>query len=808
MASMTTATQQYLGNLRRSLSQNESRRPDGGGLVAWQYRVTAVKEPYIDERLDNCLILERVGQGAMSIVYKAQQDETDRIVAIKMLRAQLCCDPANVKRFQREAKAIARLSHPGLLKVFSVGRTAAGQPFIVMEFVEGRSLTRVIAEEKQIPWQRLAGIFLQVCDAMQHAHAHRIVHRDLKPDNIMLVSTSVGLDSVKVVDFGIVKITDESQALSQKLTKHGEVWGSPIYMSPEQCMGHEIDHRSDIYSLGTVMYECLIGQPLFSGKRITDIVMKQLNEKPAPFSTVRPDLDVPQWFEQVVMTALEKNSQNRFASMEEMKRRIEQGLLSNKDTADSVLKPTAPAAKAVSAPVPSRDPFIGKMIGGKFSIESLIGDGGMSIVYKAIQQGINRPIAIKILRDELCDDQANVKRFQREAKAVSQLMHPNLVSIHDIGVASTGQPYMVMEYLQGKSLAEILEEEGKMSIERALPIFIQICDVMQYAHAQGFVHRDLKPHNVMLIKVADRLDFVKIVDFGIVKLDGDKQSISQKLTAAGEICGSPIYMSPEQVLDEPVDARSDIYSFGIVMYECLAGRPVFGGKKITDVLTKHVNELPTPFCQSCPELDVPPALEGIIFKTLEKRPNNRFQSMQDLKDSLSNIAKRLPLDSSGSLRTIMDSERTGVVRESVPRLPVDRLQMVEARALDKTFIAKLAFAVVLVFVLFLAGVYYFASRSAPSPPAAKQLHGSPAAIVVPDKPVIEDKQPVVAPTIQTQPKSHIKASLPVAAKKKLPVKKRLRQPRETLMDEFHAYEGAYLHQHKRPADKYSGMPDD
>lgn len=641
---MTTAVDHILGKLQRTLSEYERRHPNGG-----VYRVTAINEPYIGERLEGCEVLERVGQGAMSVVYRARQDYTERIVAIKMLRAQLCTDNNNVKRFQREAKAIARLNHPNLVNVYGVGKTRSGQPYIVMDFVQGKSLGDLIAQEGQIGWQRVGQIFLQVCDAMQHAHANRIIHRDLKPDNIMLVNHPERQDWVKVVDFGIVKLTDESQALSQRLTQTGEVWGSPLYMSPEQCMGNELDARSDVYSLGVVLYESLTGRQVFEGKTITEVVMKQLNHPPQPFSAVRPDLAIPPWLEQVTMKALAKEPYNRFASMEEMKRTIERGLLTDKDTADAVLKPPKDliVSAAAAAAAVKTDPYIGELIGGKFLVESLIGDGGMSVVYRAVQQGINRPVAIKILRDELCDDEANCKRFQREAKSVSRLTHPNLVAIHDVGTLETGQPYMVMEFLAGKSLAETLAQEGPLSVQRALPIFMQICEVMHYAHSQGFVHRDLKPHNIMLTKVADRPDFVKLVDFGIVKLDGIKQAISQRLTAAGEICGSPIYMSPEQVLDEPVDARSDIYSFGIVMYECLAGRPVFGGKKITDVLHKHVNVLPEPFSESAPKINVPPVLEGIIFKTLEKNPTNRFQSMDSLKEALDSVSRRMLADPDG-----------------------------------------------------------------------------------------------------------------------------------------------------------------
>jgi serine/threonine protein kinase len=805
---MAAAVDQFLGNLRRTLSRYE-KRVSAGAFYPAAYRVVGINEPYVNEKLEHCLVTERIGSGGMSVVYKAKQDFTDRIVAIKMLRAQLCCDPTNVKRFQREAKAIARLSHQNLLNVYGVGQTSSGQPYIIMDYIEGRSLAELIAAEGHIEWKRCASLFIQVCDAMHHAHAHRIIHRDLKPDNIMLVKSVTGADYVKVVDFGIVKITDESQALSQKLTQAGEVWGSPVYMSPEQCMGSELDHRSDIYSLGTVLYECLTGQQLFSGKRIAEIVMKQLNQKPPMVSSVRPDLKFPQWLEDVVSKALEKEPQKRFASMEEMKRTIEKGLLSNKDTADAVLKPAVlgpSQSQNISARVvkPPQDDFVGQMIGGKFLVEGLIGDGGMSVVYKAVQQGINRAVAIKFLRDELCDDEANVKRFQREARAVSQLSHPNLVSIYDVGTAPNGQPYMVMEYLQGKSLSTLLEEESVLSIERSLPIFIQICDVMHYAHSQGFIHRDLKPHNIMIVKSGDRPDFVKLVDFGIVALDGVKQAISQKLTAAGEICGSPIYMSPEQVLDEPVDARTDIYSFGIVMYECLSGRPVFGGKKITDVLNKHVNVPPPPFSEVIPTLSVPPAVEGIIFKALEKKPAKRYQSMDELKGALLQIQRRLRGDVSAPVSLAREAPPVGKARV-IEELPPKKVNWIPVVAI---VVALLAAAIGFAMTM------HMTRQSGEEPKQGSTSQGTEndtsgnttmTGETDTDPPSIKLPPPQQKRVAEQNGQQQLQQKAAVKPAAKPRTRKATPRSGETLSDELNAIEGAHLRRHKQ--DDYSGLRD-
>jgi serine/threonine-protein kinase len=618
---MTTAVLHFLGNLKRTLAGSVP-----AGAPAQKYKVTAVAEPFVGKRLSDCVVLERVGQGAMSVVYKARQDITERLVALKMLRVQLCCDPSNVKRFQREARALSRLHHANLLNVYTVGVANTGQPFIVMDFVRGRSLGDVLQAEKRIPWPRAAKIFGDVCEAMQHAHEQGVIHRDLKPDNIMLVDDK---DSVKIVDFGIVKITDESQRLSQKLTAKGEVWGSPVYMSPEQCQGRELDPRTDIYSMGTVMFECLTGRQLFNAKNFTDLVMKQLTEEPEAMEKVAPGVEVPLWFETAVRKALAKDPAKRFQSMTELR--------------DALKAPNAhAAADAANLLAPDRtgsqiEDFIGLTLTGGYRITEFIGQGGMSLVFKAEQTGTDRVVAVKVLKAELALEDSYVKRFEREAKSLARLSHPGLVSIYDIGKTEQGQPYMVIEYLQGTTLHDWIIDYGKMSVQQALPVFIEVCDVMNYAHKQGIIHRDIKPHNIMLVRQGRRENVVKVVDFGIVKLDENIVSVSQKLTASGEICGSPMYMSPEQILDDPLDSRTDIYSFGIVMYEMLSGRPLFGGSKITEVMNKHVNLKPQPLTVVSPDSLIPDRLDLAVRRCLEKSREKRFQTMGDLKLELADI---------------------------------------------------------------------------------------------------------------------------------------------------------------------------
>lgn len=271
---------------------------------------------------------------------------------------------------------------------------------------------------------------------------------------------------------------------------------------------------------------------------------------------------------------------------------------------------------------------IGTILADRYEIISEVGRGGMSIVYEARHLLMDKTRAIKMLLSQLMYDQTSKKRFQREAEAASCLEHPNIISVHDFGIAPTGQPYLVMDFLVGESLSDLIKREQRIEQFRAIRIFLQACDALFHAHKKGVIHRDLKSSNLMLVKDDSNNDIVKILDFGIAKLMPASGKFPQNLTQTGEVFGSPIYMSPEQCLGQTLDERSDIYSMGTMFYEALVGQPPLVGNTIVDTMQMHVATKPESFA-AC-GVDIHKSLEAVIFKALEKKAENRFQTMEEM----------------------------------------------------------------------------------------------------------------------------------------------------------------------------------
>jgi serine/threonine protein kinase len=281
------------------------------------------------------VVLSVIGRGGMSVVYKAKEMSTGEVVAVKTLRTHSLTDEMVVKRFQREAELLSRLNHPRIVNLHAYGTSARGQPYFVMDFLVGDNLVTVLKREDHLDAERFQDIFVQVCAAIEHAHKHGAIHRDIKPGNIMLTRTRRTKDYVKVVDFGIAKLAEEAQ----KLTRMGEVWGSPIYMSPEQCMGAPLDARSDIYSLGIVMYEALTGRVPFLGRNYADTMGKQISETPPTFAEIRPEVSIPGTLEEIVMKALAKDAADRYQSLTEMRKDLESALSAQQTTTPQPLHP-------------------------------------------------------------------------------------------------------------------------------------------------------------------------------------------------------------------------------------------------------------------------------------------------------------------------------------------------------------------------------------------------------------------------------------------------------------------------------------
>ncbi len=282
------------------------------------------------------------------------------------------------------------------------------------------------------------------------------------------------------------------------------------------------------------------------------------------------------------------------------------------------------------------DENLDTLIMDKYKILELCGKGGMGKVYLAEDiSKKNSFVAVKMLHAQLSEDKVSVKRFQQEASAAADLKHPNLITQLDYGMVDGKQPFLVMEYLQGESLAELLRREGPLNPVRCLRIFSQVMDGLHYAHQKGVVHRDIKPSNILLLaSTNDGEEVVKVLDFGLAKLMPWSGKESQHLTKTGEVFGSPIYMSPEQCMGKPLEPSSDIYSLGITLFESLTGRPPFKGQNVVQTASKHLSDPPPTFESFCPELNLPLNLQSVVFKALEKEVSHRYHSMQQFKEDL------------------------------------------------------------------------------------------------------------------------------------------------------------------------------
>lgn len=278
-----------------------------------------------------------------------------------------------------------------------------------------------------------------------------------------------------------------------------------------------------------------------------------------------------------------------------------------------------------------KDKLLGQTLAGKYKILKKIGEGGMGSVYIATQEPIDRKVAVKVLLGKLAEDEIAVKRFEQEARAISKMQHPNTVTIYDFGHTTEEEDerlYIVMEYLKGCTLTQLLRKEQVLNPIRACKIMRQVCASLADAHAAGIIHRDLKPDNIFLTEIGGDKDWVKVLDFGVAKL-ADSEGAGT-LTQTGMIFGTPKYMSPEQAEGRPIDYRADIYALGVVMYELLVGRPPFVADTPVGLLLKHISEPPAPFSKIRPDLRIDPRVEAIVMRALDKRPDGRQQAVNDL----------------------------------------------------------------------------------------------------------------------------------------------------------------------------------
>lgn len=295
------------------------------------------------------------------------------------------------------------------------------------------------------------------------------------------------------------------------------------------------------------------------------------------------------------------------------------------------------AVRALSAAEAGDDPLVGTALANRYQIMARIGRGSMGGIFRALDLTTERQVAIKVLKKHLVRDNELRTRFEQEAQALKKMQHKNLIAVRDFGIStSADEPYIVMEYVDGETLASLIGDLTYIPAERLVPIMVQVCDALIHAHSQGILHRDIKPANIMLIDMPRERDVVKVLDFGLAKIADDAWASRDNSleTNPGDPVGTPLYMSPEQSRGDKLDARTDIYSFGTVMYECLTGVPPITGNGVVDILQKQATVVPAAMSEVRPFLQIPTELEQIVTRCMQKERSARYNNMLEVKDAL------------------------------------------------------------------------------------------------------------------------------------------------------------------------------
>src|SRR5262245_62055889 len=285
---------------------------------------------------------------------------------------------------------------------------------------------------------------------------------------------------------------------------------------------------------------------------------------------------------------------------------------------------------------PGNDPQVGKLLDGKYRLDSYLSRGGMGAVYKATHVMLDKTVVVKLIKPELVTSAEVVRRFQREARAASNLNHPNIVAVYDLGQTDDGTLYIAMEYINGPSLKDVIRKTGSLPVPRIKSILGQVAGALALAHGHNIIHRDLKPHNVMLAKGPNGEEIAKLLDFGIAKTFDESAT---QLTQTGFAIGTPQYMAPEQAAGKEVTAQSDLYSLGVMLYEMLVGEVPFDAPTTAAILIKQLTEDPLPPSRRRPEARVSPTLEAVVMRCLDKEPRRRYETADDFAAALLGAAQ-------------------------------------------------------------------------------------------------------------------------------------------------------------------------
>jgi serine/threonine protein kinase len=479
---------------------------------------------------------DAAGRGGMGVVYRATDLRLKRTVAIKVIAAELASDRDFRERFSRETEIAAQIEHPHVIPLYGAGETDTGQLYLVMRYIEGINMAELIGQYGRLDERLSAQLVSQIASALDAAHVQGLVHRDIKPANV-LIAGGPGEYHAYLTDFGLAKQAKSTTGL----TAHGMMVGTIDYMAPEQADGSAIDLRADVYALGCVLFESLAGRPPYDGPTdVAKLVAKVSEPPPLVSQTVA---GVSPEFDAIIAHALARDPDERYRSAGELGRAA-----------------LAAAGRRADTVVP-REIGVGSVLADCL-LEEVAGEGGMAVVYRATQTKLGRTVALKVMHRDVAGDPGFRARFERETRVAASIDHPNVVPIYWAG-ESDGQLYIVMRFVGGRTLKQVVIDEGRLQPERAVAAIEQIAAALGAAHERGLVHRDVKPGNVLIEESTGR---VYLSDFGLAKTLDDSD-----ITGSGELLGTTRYIAPERNRGGPDDLRGDIYSLGCLLWDLLGG---------------------------------------------------------------------------------------------------------------------------------------------------------------------------------------------------------------------------------------------
>ncbi len=553
---------------------------------------------------------------------------------VELIRPELFRETELTTRFLVEARLRRALLHPNVARRVDERTAADGRPFLVTEHL-GDSLREVLLQGGPLDADEALKLALPLCDALHYLHARGLVHGNVSPDAIYLAEGRK-LHAPKLLDFGLA------------LFRPGRTFPRPPgrilvpaeYLSPERVRGQRGTAASDLYALGVVLYEALAGAPPFTGEDTEAVRRLHVSSEPRPLPPHAAHL----W--PVVRRLLAKEPRDRFATAMEVREALAEEFHG-----------TLPLSHVTAEERARLDPtpVVGEIV-GRYELIEPLGEGAMGRVFLARHVALGRLVALKLLKPEHAHDRAQVERFIREARAVNRVRNEHIVEVFDLVDEPTPhgsrRVYCVMELLRGKSLGELLRE-APLPLPRALELLAQVARALDAAHREGVIHRDLKPDNIF-ITTRDGEEMAKVVDFGVAKLREVSEAADGKgglpsrdqlgLTASGVVVGTPAYMSPEQVLGQMTDARTDIYGFGTVLYRLLCGGTPFAAADFEGLSARIAKEPPPPLPpRTSADEPLPEALAELVLQCLEKSPDARPRSMAEVASRLDVIRAVLPV---------------------------------------------------------------------------------------------------------------------------------------------------------------------